>query len=167
MAIERSRPSIAAGGLNVDEHAMQALTQNVRGSVLRPGEDGFDSARHVWNGMIDRSPAAIVRCAGAADVIAAVNFARDHKLVLAVRGGGHSAAGSSVCDRGLMIDLSLMKGISVDPARRIARAEPGVTWAEFDAETQAFVYDLIEIVGNVLGCPRHEEAICLFFLLYR
>src|SRR6266542_3670408 len=158
MAIEHSHPGIAAGGLTVDEHALQALRQSVRGSVLRPGEDGFDSVRHIWNGMIDRSPAAIVRCAGAADVISAVNFARDHKLMLAVRGGGHSAAGSSVCDRGLMIDLSLLKGIRVDPARRIARAEPGVTQGEFDRETQAFglattggVVSTTGIAGLTLG----------------
>ena len=109
MAVEQNYPNIAAGGLALDEQAVQMFTQTVRGGVLRPGEDGFDSARHIWNGMIDRTPAAIVRCAGAADVIAAVNFAREHNLVLAVRGGAHSAAGSSVCDRGLMIDLSLMK----------------------------------------------------------
>jgi FAD/FMN-containing dehydrogenase len=108
--------------------------------------------------MIDRSPAAIVRCAGAADVISAVNFARDHKLVLAVRGGGHSAAGSSVCDRGLTIDLSLMKAIRVDPARQTVRAEPGVTQGELDRETQAFglattggVVSTTGIAGLTLG----------------
>jgi FAD/FMN-containing dehydrogenase len=88
--------------------------------------------------MIDRSPALIARCAGAADVVNAVNLARDLNLLVAVRGGGHSAAGNGVCDRGLVIDLSPMKGIRVDPARRTARAEPGVTWGEFDRETQAF-----------------------------
>src|SRR5712691_6127859 len=138
MAIEQGHPSIATGGLALDDQAVQTFGQRVRGQVLRPGGDGFDSVRGVWNGMIDRSPAVIVRCAGVADVITAINFARDHDLVLAVRGGGHSAAGSSVCDRGLMIDLSLTTGIRVDPARRTARAEPGVTWAEFDRETQAF-----------------------------
>jgi hypothetical protein len=158
MAIEQDHPTIAAGGLAVDDQAMQTLSQSVRGSVLRLGEDGFDSARHVWNGMIDRSPGAIVRCAGVADVIAGVNFARDQNLVLAVRGGGHSAAGSSVCDHGLMIDLSLMKGIRVDPARRTARAEPGVTQGELDRETQAFglattggVVSTTGIAGLTLG----------------
>jgi FAD/FMN-containing dehydrogenase len=106
--------------------------------VLRVGEDGFDAARCIWNGMIERRPSLIVRCAGAADVVAAINVARDQDLLLAVRGGGHSAAGSSVCDGGLMLDLSHMKGIRVDPARRTARAEAGITWAEFDRETQAF-----------------------------
>ncbi|HEY3061073.1 MAG TPA: FAD-dependent oxidoreductase [Chloroflexota bacterium] len=148
MAVEQGQPSIAAGGLTVDEQALHTLKQAVRGSVLRPAEDGFDSTRHIWNRMIDRNPAAIVRCVGAADVIAAVNFAREHNLVLAVRGGGHSAAGSSVCDRGLMIDLSLMKGIRVDPARRIARGEPGVTQGEFDRETQTFG---LAITGGVVS----------------
>src|SRR4051794_1597118 len=120
------------------QEGLEMLTQGVRGRVLRSGDDDFDTVRTVWNGMIDRRPAVIVRCAGVADVISAINFARDHDLVLAVRGGGHSVAGSSVCDRGLMLDLSLMQGIRVDPAARTARAEPGVTWAEFDAETQAF-----------------------------
>jgi len=112
----------------------------------------------MWNGMIDRRPAVIVRCAGAADVISAVNYARDHNLVIAVRGGGHSAAGSSVCDRGLMIDLSLMKGIRVDPAHRTARAEPGMTQGELDRATQAFglattggVVSTTGIAGLTLG----------------
>src|SRR5262252_7229283 len=96
--------------------AVEALGQLVRGTVLAPGTDGFDGARSIWNGMIDRTPAAIVRCAGAADVVAAVNAARDQGLALAVRGGGHSAAGSSVCDAGIMVDLSPMKSIRVDPA---------------------------------------------------
>src|SRR4051812_34146476 len=120
------------------QEGLEMLTQGVRGRVLRSGDDDFDTVRTVWNGMIDRRPAVIVRCAGVADVISAINFARDHDLVLAVRGGGHSVAGSSVCDRGLMLDLSLMQGIRVDPAARTARAEAGVTWASFDRETQAF-----------------------------
>jgi FAD/FMN-containing dehydrogenase len=131
---------------------------STRGTVLRAGQDGYDTARTVWNGMIDRSPALIVRCASAADVLGAVNFARDHDLVLAVRGGGHSGAGSGVCDRGLMIDLSRMKGIRVDPAHRTARAEPGLTWGEFDRETQAFglattggVVSTTGIAGLTLG----------------
>ena len=88
--------------------------------------------------MIDRRPALIVRCAGVADVIDAVNFARTNSLLVAVRGGGHNAAGNAVCDGGIVIDLSPMKGIHVDPMRRTARAEGGVTWGEFDRETQAF-----------------------------
>ncbi|MBV9582807.1 MAG: FAD-binding oxidoreductase [Chloroflexi bacterium] len=111
---------------------------NVRGRVLQPDDPDFDAARHVWNGMIDRHPRAIVQAVGTADVIAAVNYAREDQVLLAVRGGGHSAAGNSICDDGLLLDLAPMKGIRVDPARRTVRAEAGLTWAEFDAETQAF-----------------------------
>ncbi len=120
------------------QQSIQPLAQAVRGRVLLSGDDEFESARHIWNGMIDRRPDVIVRSAGAADAVATVDLARKENLRLAIRGGGHSAAGSSVSESGLMLDLSLMKGIRVDPGRRIARAEPGVTWAEFDAETQAF-----------------------------
>ncbi|MCA1647472.1 MAG: FAD-binding oxidoreductase [Chloroflexi bacterium] len=129
---------IAAGGLALDPESVQDFMASTRGQVLRAGDDGFDPARMIWNGMIDRTPALIVRCTGAADVIGAVNYACEHNLLLAVRGGGHSASGTSVCDRGLMIDLSAMKGIRVEPARGTARAEPGLTWGEFDRETQAF-----------------------------
>ena len=128
----------SSGASALAEPAVQEFAASLRGSVLRPGETGFDAARKVWNGMIDRSPALIARCAGAADVISAVNLARDRNLLLAVRGGGHSAAGSGISEGGLTIDLSPMKGIRIDPARRTARAEPGLTWAEFDRETQAF-----------------------------
>src|SRR6266498_5419503 len=110
----------------------------LRGQLLRQGNESYDEARKLWNGMFDRRPAMIVRCAGAADVISAVNFARDNRLQAAVRGGGHSFPGHSVCDGGLVIDLSPMKAIRVDPAARTARAQPGVKWIEFDHETQAF-----------------------------
>lgn len=109
-----------------------------RGRVLRPGDETYDEARRLWNGMFDRRPALIARCAGTADVVRAVNLARQHRLALAVRGGGHSFPGHSVCDGGLVIDLSSMKGIRVDPVARTARAEAGVKWIDFDAETQAF-----------------------------
>jgi FAD/FMN-containing dehydrogenase len=122
----------------VQEAAINELGAMMRGTLLAPGDDGYDAARSVWNGMIDKKPALIARCAGAADVIAAVNFARNHGVLLSVRGGGHNVAGNAVCDGGLMIDCSRMKGIRVDPARQTARAEAGVTWGEFDRETQAF-----------------------------
>jgi FAD/FMN-containing dehydrogenase len=138
MASQRGDQSSAAGEMSIDEGAVQAFAPIIRGQVLRAGDDGYDAARAVWNGMIDRSPALIVRCAGPADVIAGVNFARDQNLLLAVHGGGHSAAGNGVCDRGLMLDLSPMKGIRVDPAAKTVRAEAGLTWGEFDRETQAF-----------------------------
>ena len=122
----------------MDPSAIQKLRTTVRGVVLCPNQDGYDAARTIPNAMIDRRPAAIVRCTGAADVIACVRFAGEHDLVVAVRGGGHSVAGKSVCDDGLMIDLSAMKGIRVNPSRKTVRAETGLTLGEFDRETQAF-----------------------------
>ena len=119
------------------EAAIQELKKRLRGELLRPGEAGYDEARKVFNAMIDKRPAMIARCAGAGDVLDAVNFARTHNLLVAVRGGGHSVGGKSVCDGGVLIDLSEMKGIHVDPARRIARAQPGLRLGEFDRETQA------------------------------
>lgn len=116
----------------------EQLRQHHRGSLITPNDPGYDESRRVWNAMIDKRPAIIARCRGAADVIAAVNFARDSGLPLAVRGGGHSIAGRCTCDGGVVIDFSDMKGIRVDPSRRTARAEPGVRWTEFDRETQAF-----------------------------
>src|SRR5688572_6117820 len=110
----------------------------LRGQLLSPGDDGYDRARRLWNGMFDRRPALIARCAGAADVIRAVSFALDNRLAVAVRGGGHSFPGHSVCDGGLVIDLSAMKAIRVDLRTRTARAQAGVKWIEFDHETQAF-----------------------------
>ena len=122
----------------LDETTVQGFQTSVRGPLLRPGDEGYDEARTIWNAMIDKRPALIVRCAGVADVIQAVNFARTHHLLVAVRGGGHSIPGHSLCDGGLMIDLSQMKSMRVDPLRRTARAEPGVKLGEFDHETQAF-----------------------------
>ena len=118
--------------------AIEKLRTNMRGGVLCPGQDGYDAGRTIPNAMIDRRPAAIARCTGAADVMACVRFGREHDLLVSVRGGGHSIAGKAVCDDGLMIDLSLMKGIRVDFAKRTARAEPGLILGEFDRETQAF-----------------------------
>jgi FAD/FMN-containing dehydrogenase len=105
------------------------------GTVIRRGDADYDTARRVWNGMIDRSPAMIVRCASTADVVAAVNFAREQGLVLSVRGGGHNVGGFAVCDDGLVIDLSSMRAVTVDPARRIASAQGGALWKDVDAAT--------------------------------
>ena len=110
----------------------------IRGEVLEPADPGYDQARQVWNATVDRRPGTIVRCRGAADVIQAVNHAREHDLLLAVRGGGHSFAGKSVCDGGLMIDLSPMRGVRVSPAGETVRVQGGATWADVDHETQAF-----------------------------
>jgi FAD/FMN-containing dehydrogenase len=115
-----------------------ALQGGFRGELLRPQDPGYEDARKVWNGSIDRFPALIARCAGVADVIAAVKFAKDNGLLVAVRGGGHSFPGLSVCDGGIVIDLSLMKGIRVDPEARTVRAQAGVLLGELDRETQEF-----------------------------
>jgi len=115
-----------------------AFKQSLRGPLIVPSDDSYEAARQVWNGNIDRRPGLIARPAGVADVIQAVNFARDHNLLVSVRGGAHSFAGTCVCNGGLMIDLSLLKGIRVDPIRHAVRAEGGVKWSEFDRETQAF-----------------------------
>src|SRR5215217_155981 len=103
------------------------------GALVRPGDAGYDDARRVWNGAVDRRPALIARCTGPEDVQAAVRLARDRDLPLAVRGGGHSVLGHGVCDGGVTIDLSRLKAVSVDPVARVARAEGGLTWAELDA----------------------------------
>ena len=120
------------------DEAVHELKAALRGDLLRPGDAEYDQARRVWNGMIDRRPALIARCTGVADVLRAVAFARERGLVVAIRSGGHNVAGSAICDDGLVIDLSRMKGMRVDPARRTAQAEAGLTWGEFDRETQAF-----------------------------
>jgi len=122
----------------VPDSALQTFRSTLRGASFCPGEPGYDDARTIPNAMINRRPAVIARCAGAADVIACVRFAREHDVLVSIRGGGHSVAGKSVCEAGLMIDLSGMKGIRVDPARRTARAQAGLTLGEFDRETQAF-----------------------------
>jgi FAD/FMN-containing dehydrogenase len=107
-----------------------------RGALLRPGEEGYDDARRVWNGAVDRYPALIARCAGTDDVVEAVRFARDRDLPVSVRGGGHSVAGHAVCDGGLMIDLSLMRSVRVDAARHTATAAGGALWRDLDGATQ-------------------------------
>jgi FAD/FMN-containing dehydrogenase len=120
------------------EAAVAAFQQSLRGPLIAPGDERYDEARQVWNANIDRRPGLICRPAGVADVITAVTFARDHHLLVSVRGGAHNVAGTCVCNGGLVIDLSLMKGIRVDPVRRTVRAEGGVKWGEFDRETQTF-----------------------------
>ncbi len=142
----------------VDEAALKDLRASLRGPVLTPTDAGYDEVRGIHNGMFVRRPALIARCLGTADVIDAVRFARTHDLDLAVRGGGHSVAGKSVCEGGLMLDLSLMKGIHVDPGARTVRAQAGVTWGEFNRETQLFglattggVVSTTGIAGLTLG----------------
>ena len=114
------------------------LRTRFRGALLRPGEEGYDEARRIWNGAIDRHPALIARCAGADDVVEAIAFAREREMVVSVRGGGHAVAGHAVCDGGIMIDLSLMRAVSVDTQARTVRATGGARWADLDAATQRF-----------------------------
>lgn len=122
----------------VGDDLARELESGLRGPLVRPTDGDYDEARLVWNGMVDKRPALIARCAGVADVITAVGFARDRALPVAVRGGGHNVAGHSVCDDGLVIDLSLMNSVRVDPGRGTVRAEGGVTIGDLDHETQAF-----------------------------
>jgi FAD/FMN-containing dehydrogenase len=137
MGIRRLR-TIVGNDRALDESLIDKFGARLRGALLRPSDAGYDAARKVWNGMVDKRPALIARCAGTADVVESVRFAREHDIVVSVRGGGHNYAGKSVCDGGLMIDLSTMKGIRVDPARRTVRAQAGLRLGEFDRETQAF-----------------------------
>jgi FAD/FMN-containing dehydrogenase len=122
----------------LDVEAQEAFVHELRGPALRPGDAGYDDARGIWNGLIDRRPALIVQCSGAADVVDAVNFAREQGLVLSVKGGGHNVAGNAVNDGGVVIDLSQMNGVHVDPVTKTVRAEGGATWADADRETQLF-----------------------------
>jgi FAD/FMN-containing dehydrogenase len=118
--------------------AIEHFKSGVSGSVLRPVDDGYEGARRIWNAMVDKRPALIARCRAVSDIVSSVHFARDHALPLSVRGGGHNVAGNAVCDDGLMIDLSLMRGIRVSAEKRTASAEAGCTWRDFDRATQAF-----------------------------
>ncbi|HEX5216399.1 MAG TPA: FAD-binding oxidoreductase [Vicinamibacterales bacterium] len=121
-----------------NDAAITTLKSNVRGAVIQAGEAGYDQARKVYNGMIDRRPKLIVQCADVADVIAAVNFGRDQKMLVAVRGGGHNAGGLGVCDDGLVIDLSHISYVHVDPVKRTVRVGGGTTWGQVDHATHAF-----------------------------
>lgn len=138
--------------------ALEDFKASLHGEVIGPHDEGYESACHVWNGMVDRHPALIVRCVDVSDVISAVQFARRQDLTVAVRAGGHDVSGHGVCDDGLVIDLSLMKGIQVDPERRVARAEAGLTSGEFLRATQPFglaiptgVFSTVGLSGLTLG----------------
>src|SRR5919205_1344813 len=112
----------------VDAEALAGLRETVRGPVLTPDDPGYDEARSLWNGLIDRRPALIVQCSGAADVVDAVNFAREQGLVLSIKAGGHNVAGNAVNDGGIVLDLSQMRGVTVDPAAQTVRVQGGATW---------------------------------------
>ena len=129
--------SQVSGSARVDE-SLTELRRSLDGAVLGPDDAGYDVARRCFNALVDRRPAVIARCVGVGDVATALDFARAHGLQVAVRGGGHNPAGHCVCDDGLVIDLSLMRTVDVDVDARIARADGGSTWLDFDAATQAF-----------------------------
>jgi len=129
--------SASPGPLAASHDGLAAFRSGFRGQLIEPRDPGYDAARQIWNGMFDKRPALIARCQNADDVASAVRFARASGMVLAVRGGGHNASGSGSCDGGLLIDLSGMKTVAVDPENRLARAGGGATWADFDAATQA------------------------------
>ena len=122
----------------ISEAEVEDFRVSLHGESLLPGDEDYDSVRRIWNAMVDKQPALIARCSGAADVINSVNFARENGLLISVRGGGHNFPGNSVCDDGLMIDLSRMTGVRVDPVAKTVRAQGGTKWGAFDHETQAF-----------------------------
>jgi len=122
----------------IDIAIVDEFASSLRGELLKPGATGYDEARTIWNAMIDRRPALIARCVGVADVRRAVDFARKHGLLTAVHGGGHNIAGNAVCDGGIMIDLSAMRSVRIDPEARLAHVGPGATLGDFDHEAQAF-----------------------------
>ena len=127
----------SGGRTNVDDAAVEQLRQTIRGDVLKPGESGY-ADKPIYNAMHQHHPALVVRCTGTADVADAVTFSRQHGLLVAVRGGGHSVAGLSSCDGGMVIDLTRMRGVDVDPGARLARVQGGALWGDVDRETQAF-----------------------------
>ena len=126
------------GPSSIGEATFAEFAGGLRGTALRPGDEDYDRERNIWNGAHDRRPAVIARCAGVADVIRSIDLARSEGLPLAVRGGGHSIAGFSTCDDGIVLDLSPMKGVRVDPAHRRVTAQAGCLWQDLDAETQQF-----------------------------
>ena len=130
--------SKVAADAQIDADAVAAFSGQVRGPVLMPGDPAYDDARSIWNGLIDRHPALIVQCSGAADVVDAVNFAREQGLTLSIKAGGHNVAGNAVNDDGIVLDLSQMRGVHVDPASQTVRVQGGATWGDLDRETQLF-----------------------------
>jgi FAD/FMN-containing dehydrogenase len=135
------------GAVRLDSALVQGLRAGLRGPLLIAGDPGYDETRAIWNAMIDRRPAIIARCIGVSDVLACVRFAREHSLALSVRGGGHNIAGLAVAEGGLMLDLSLMRGVWVDPAARVARAQGGCLLGDVDRETQ--LHGLAAVLGFV------------------
>ncbi len=135
------------GEFELKQEALEGLKMRLKGPLLLPGEAGYEESRTVWNAMIDRKPALVVRCLGVADVIACVRFARDHNLLLCIKGGGHNIAGLATADGALMLDMSLMRGVWVDPKEKVAHAQAGCLNADVDRETQ--LHGLVTVMGFV------------------
>src|SRR5882724_9041122 len=126
----------ANGEITLQEETIRKFKESLRGELILAEDAGYDDARSIWNAMIDRRPALIVRCLGVADVVTCVKFAREHGLILSIKGGGHNISGLAVCEGGLMLDMSLMRGVWVDPTARTARAQAGCVLGDVDRETQ-------------------------------
>jgi len=131
--------------IELQQGVLDNLKMKLKGPVLLPGESGYGDSRTVWNAMIDRNPAFVVRCLGAADVIACVEFARDHRLLICIKGGGHNIAGLATADGAMMLDLSLMRGVWVDLGRSIAHAQAGCLLGDLDRETQVHDWPLSSV----------------------
>jgi FAD/FMN-containing dehydrogenase len=138
MSIAERAISSTGEQIVIADEALEAFIANIRGQVIRPGDASYDETRKLWNGMIDKYPALIVRASGTADVAATVHFARENDILLTVRGNGHNVAGNAIADGALMLDLSGMRAVQVDPAAKIARVQPGANWGDLDRETQLF-----------------------------
>jgi hypothetical protein len=147
MSIAERAVSINGEQIVIADEALDAFIASIRGQVIRPGDAGYDETRKVWNGMIDKYPALIVRASGTADVAATVRFARENDILLTVRGNGHNVAGNAIADGALMLDLSAMRAVQVDPVGRIARVQPGADWGDLDHETQ--LHGLVTPGGQV------------------
>ncbi|MBA3497986.1 MAG: FAD-dependent oxidoreductase, partial [Gemmatimonadales bacterium] len=139
--------TLAGPEIGLKQDTLDALRMRLRGLVVVPGDAGYEQSRTVWNGMIDRHPAMVARCLGVADVIACVQFAREHDLLLSIKGGGHNIAGLATADGALMLDMSLMRGVWVDPRRTVAHAQAGCLLGDVDRETQ--VHGLAAVLGFV------------------
>ena len=142
----------------IERSSLADLRRGFRGPIVQPGDPNYEETRQIWNAAIERQPAMIARCTGAADVVAAVRFAREHEVLTAVRGGGHNVSGSALCDGGLVVDMSLLRGVAVDPERRVAVVEPGVRLGELDRACQPFglaapagINTLTGVAGLTLG----------------
>lgn len=149
--MEQTLKTLTGGEAKVGDGRIEALSAGLQGDLLTPASESYDEAREIWNAMIDRRPGMIVRCASADDVAQAVNFAREHDLLVTVRGAGHNIAGNSIADGAMMIDLSTMKSVTVDEGRKTAKVDPGVTLGELDAATQQFGLALSVGINSTTG----------------